>query len=633
MSRRGPLLLCLLLLATPSPSALAGVASGPDAEGAWVLTFQITRDGAGPAVLALDVRREGDAEVVTSTRELGTADLPAGPSTREVAFLPAEGAGRYLVGLLVDGQRVDEVAFDVEQAGASRVIGFNVPDEPTHLQLTNDEVNTDGKTKSPGEALLTRAVVADANGLGELDGVIWRVERAGTLVETGIIPPPEPNATSHAFELRYDRAPLAAGGHALTIEARKAGTVVAAATRTFVIREVAPTFVAGALANVTPDVDQWQNVTITLADRNGPVGPGALDARVYRGSARAEGAGVAATLDAPVRAADAAGAGQSLVPLALRVPARASAGAYRVSLYHDAALLVSLPFEVRALPTLRGVQATPGGGRLLLDVDTSGEGFLQARLEDGQGASTRLAAPATNATRFDLAPPRRGEPLRWSVELLAREGGALIAERNGTWTPPLDGPSLALAPLTTRGRLPAAWRVDASGWSVEGANATFRFTRWDGAAEPTLRGEVAGARVRVHAPPDLAPGRYTGSLILEYANGSASEARWSFDAGAWLELELGEPAVQGRVANVPVENVGGVTVGRILVEVEPRARVSLLVDGRTLPPRGAGERAIFDGFTLAPGATATLRVEVPEGPARAGRHAVVLRVLARAEVG
>lgn len=620
----------LLIVLFSLPNALAGVALGPDADGAWALRFELSRDAAGPARLALDVRREAE-DVVVGWRDLGVAQLPAGASTREASFLPAEGAGRYVVSLVVDGARGDAVAFDVDEGGASRTVRFDVPDEPTFLNLTPDDVNANGKLKSPGEALLTRAVVSDANGIGELEEVRWRVERGGAALDGGLVPlPASANATSHAFEVRFDRAPFEAGNASLELEAWRAGAVVARASRTFSIREVAPSMVAGTLANATPDAESCQNATVTLADKNGAAGPGPFEARVYRGSARAEATGFAVSLGAPARAGEANGAGLTVIPVALCVPARAAAGAYRVSLYHDGTLLASLPFEVRALPALHGVVASTSEGRLALAVNASGEGFLLARLVDGAGASTRVAAPVSSDARLELVPPRRGAPLRWIVELVAREGGPVLGERNGTWTPPAEGPALTLAPASPRGRLPATWRLDAR--VGEPVNATFRFTRWDGADEASLRGEVVGDRVRIAGPPELPPGRYGASLFLAYPNGSASELRWSFEAGAWIELTLGSPEVQGRVALVPVRNAGAVSVTRLLVEVEPHARVSLLVGDAALAPRLAGERAQFDGFGLLPGEGATLRVELPDAPVPAGLHAVAVRVLARAEV-
>ncbi|HVM45989.1 MAG TPA: hypothetical protein VM582_08655, partial [Candidatus Thermoplasmatota archaeon] len=84
----------------------------------------------------------------------------------------------------------------------------------------------------------------------------------------------------------------------------------------------------------------------------------------------------------------------------------------------------------------------------------------------------------------------------------------------------------------------------------------------------------------------------------------------------------------GRNATLALRNDGGVAVGRIVVETEPHATVRLLRDGRLSAPTLAGGRATF-ATTLAPGEEAALRVELGDGPMRAGRHDVAVRVLAR----
>lgn len=625
------LLVSLLLIPLPLPPSAAAEprATGPDDEGAWVLAFDVTLVEARTASARLDVLREDAEGNATGARDLGTKDLPAGTSTVEIPFLPAEGAGRYTVALLLDGAIAGAVTFDVETAAAAQEIAFDVPDAPTWVNLTNDDVNADGKTKSPGEALVTRAIVTDDNGLAELDGLRFAVERAGVTVDSGALVISAPaNATAAPVELRYDRAPLAAGAYTLRLSAHKGGALRAEASRTFTIREVAPSFVSGAIGNVTPDEDRTIATAVVLADRNGAVGPGALDARVYRGSARAEGSGFAATLGAPTRLADANGAARWSYPLDLRVPARATAGSMRVSLYHNDTLLASLPFDVLALPQLRSVAAANASGKLVLTPNATGEGHLTAILrgEDGRetrAASTSLAAPLV------LAPPARGAPLRWTLELRAREGGPVVAERNGTWTAPFDGPALVVSGLHVRKHLPATWAIDAGGRSLADAEANVTFARWDGVPEPTLRASVANGRVRVDGPRDLAAGRYEARLMLSWPNGSVSEATWSFEAGPWIELALGAPVVDGTVARVPVENVGSLPIARFLVEAAPAARVKLVVGNATLEPREVGGRHAFSGATLEPGERGELIVELPAGPRAAGRASVSLRVMAR----
>lgn len=621
------LLPCPLVAA--SHSLAAGV-EGPDPDGAYLLSYDVHRDAAGVVSLALEIVRTDADGTLVAARDLGSVDLPAGITRRDVAFLPAEGPGRYAVALAVDGERGAPLEFDVDDDAASAQVRFEVPDEPTYLNLTNDSVNANGKVKAPGEALLTRGMLSDANGLADLDALGWTVEQGGAAVLIGTVSPPS-NGTSWSFEHRFEVSPFAAGNYTLRLSALRSNVAYANASRTFTIKESAPTFVSGALANVTPDETTTQTALLVLADRNGPL-EHALEPRVYRASTRVEGSGFNATLGAPTRLADADGAARFSYPLALRVPERATAGSYRVSIYADGALLGSMPFDVRPLPTLSAVNASSVDGRLRLAVEGSGEGVIVARLTDGNGSTTTVSSALANGTAsLSLDPPRRGAPLTWNVSLQARAGGRALAWRTGNWSVPDDAPVLGLAPLHVRPRLPAAWRLD-SAWPLEGANVTLGFARWDGAPEPRIAASLADARVRVSAPADLAAGRYTGQLRVAWPNGTTSSATWTFDAGPWVELELGAAAIDGRVATVPLRNAGGIAVSKIVVETEPTATVKLVRNGTTTSPTSVvAQRAVF-AASLAPGEDASLRVELPSGPLRSGKHDVALRVLARVEI-
>ena len=632
---RRVVVVAILLSLLPYPPAAASHTTavgvdGPDPDGAYTLTYDIHRDASGPASLALDVARTDADGTVAGVRDLGSAVLSAGTTRRDVAFLPAEGAGRYVVALVVDGARSGELSFDVDDAAASAAVRFEVPDEPTYLNLTNDTVNADGKTKSPGEALLTRGTLADANGLAELDALAWTIERGGSPVLTGTLAPP-PNATSWSFEHRFDASPFEAANYTLRLAAMKGGSAVASVSRSFAIREVAPTFVSGALANVTPDETITQTVTVVLADKNG-LPSHALESRVYRASTRVENAGFNATLDVPARLADADGTARIAYPLTLRVPERATPASYRVSIYADGALLGAMPFEVRALPTLSGVDATTEGARLTLVVQGTGEGVILVRLSDGNGSTTNASGAFANGTgALALDAPRRGGALTWNLTLHARAGGPALAWRTGNWSVPGDAPPLVLSPIHVRARLPAAWRVE-SAWPLEGSNATFRFARWDGEAETRIRASFDDGRLRVDAPADLPAGRYTGEVTLAWPNGSSSAATWSFDAGPWVELELGDPVVEGRVATIALHNAGGLGISRLVVQAEPRADVKLVHAGQTISPTTSGTKAVF-ARAIPAGDNATLRVELPDGPLRSGHHHVSLRVLARVDLG
>lgn len=631
------LLLSLLILPAlaPPPAGASGAAAvaavGPDADGAWSLLYDVHRDAPGHAALALDVRRDDLGNETRAARDLGAHDLPAGVTRWNATFLPAEGAGRYTVALLVDGAPQASLAFDVEEpSGDARRVEFDVPDEPTRLNLTRDSVNADGKAKLPGEAVVTRARVEDANGLEELDGVRWQVEKDGALVAEGALAvDAATGGAAAALEHRFERAPLAAGEHRVVLQAVKGGAVVASAARTFVVRDVAPALLPATLPPVAPDADATLDARLVVADRNGAPGAGALEARVYRGSARAETSGVAASLAQadlaqaePLPPAD--GAGQAALSLRVHVAARAPAGAYRVSVYANGSLLGAVPLDVLALPTLADVAAEPAPDGLRLVARGSGNGTLRATLSDGAGGRTLLAAPfADGAGALTLTPPSARGPLAWSLELAAKPGGAALDARNGTWERAADGPPLDVTPLR---RL--AWRVE--GADLAGARVEVEVTRWDGAPEPALKARVAGNAVRLDAPPALAPGRYHARLVATFPDGAASEASWSFEAGPWMRVALGEPVVEGREARVPVRNEGGVPVRALLVEVEPDVARPLLDAGGAAPVEGqpvGGSRWRFRA-ALEPGQEAALVLRLPDGPLPAGARPVAVRVLA-----
>lgn len=631
MLRRVAVVGVIVLSLLPQPLAAAShstavSAEGPDPDGAYTLTYDVHRDAAGKVAFGLDVTRTDAEGSLAGARELDPADLPAGTTRLSFAFLPSEGPGGYSVALVTDGVTGAALEFDVADEAAGAALRFQVPDEPTWIDLTNDPVNANGKVKVPGEALLTRGTLADGNGLADVDAFSWRIEHANGTLLTGTLAHPT-NATSWSFEHRFDASPFPAGDHTLHLEALREGVVLAQASRTFALREVAPTLLAGALANVTPDEPTVQTATLVLADRNGPPS-GALEARVYRASTRVEGLGFHASLGEPTRLADAEGAARTAYPLSLRVPERATPASYRVSIYSDGALLGSLPFDVRALPTLASANATTSGGRLVLAIAGGGDGLLIARLSDGAGSTSTVASPLDNGTAtLTLDPPRRGVPLAWNVSLHVRPDGRALAWRTGTWSAPDDAPPVSVVPLHVRPRLPAAWRLE-SPWPLDDAQLDLTFARWDGTPDTRLSATLDGGRVRVDAPPDLAAGRYTGTLVASWPNGTSSRATWSFDAGPWAQIELGTPSVEGRVASIPLRNAGGVAISKLVVETEPSALVKLARAGATHTPAAAGARAVFT-VPLAPGEEATLRIEIPAGPMRSGEHVVALRVLAR----
>src|SRR5581483_5376312 len=393
------LLLTLLTLTPLLPLAAASAAptpvdaAGPDAEGAWALRYDAARDAPGRAAASLDVEVRDGGSTLRASRDLGALDLPAGATRLNLTFLPAEGPGDYAVSLVLDGLEGEPLAFHVEGShGASAQVGFSVPDEPTWLNLTSDSVNAEGKQKSPGDDVITRLTLHDGNGLADLDPALrWRVDGPGYHDEGALPLPSAPSATDASVEHRWHASPLANATYRLTLSATRQGAALANATRTFVIKDAPTTLAPLSLPNVTPDADLALPVDVVLADRNGAPGAGTLEARVYRGSQRADGLNATfadgnATVDLALgrpRGVSAEGAGLTAFPLTLRVPAGAAPGQARLSILLNGALLGSATLNLSALPTLANLTATPEGDSLRFDASGSGEGVLHVELRDG----------------------------------------------------------------------------------------------------------------------------------------------------------------------------------------------------------------------------------------------------------
>jgi hypothetical protein len=640
--RRILALLMALLLLPALPAHASGDApapldaQGPDAEGAYLLSYLVRRGAAGPASLALDVRREDGDGVAATARDVGTRELAAGESRVDLPFLPVEGPGDYAVSLVLDGLAGAPLRFAVDNGGGGDArFSFMVPDEPTELALTADAVNGEGKVKSPGEPVVTRATLRDGNGLSGLDGVRYVVETEGRAVDAGSLAF-DANGTSAALESRWARSPAPAGPYVMTLLALRGGVPVANASRTFAVKDVAPALAGGNLTPALAGRAATLATEVLVADRNGAPGPGALEARVYKASVRMEGQGFRAELGAPAGRPDLDGHGRTAYPLRVSVPREAAAGLYRVSLYAGAAFVGSVPFDVRTAPTLADVrvEAEPGGGMRVV-ARGAGEGHLGLEAMGAAGAHVQAGASfAAGAGEVVLSLPEGASwtaPVRWTLTLRLAEGGEALETRNGTWSPDAGGPVLRLAPRHVSARLPAAWQVEAPGWDLAQADATVVLTRWDGAPATALAARLEGDVLRVSGPADVEPGRYDAVLRLAFPNGTRAETAWSFEAGPWMRLQVGAPVVQGREARIPLQNAGGLPLRRLVAEVAPEvAEAVLLVDGveHEARPGVVGARRAFAGFDVPAGASAELVLRLPPGPLPAGAMDARVRLLA-----
>lgn len=444
------LFFALLLLPFSLPVASAAPASpvsatGPDAEGSWMLRYDVTMPAeATPTLRLLVTVQDGEARADAS-REVARRTFPAGTTPTELPFLPSEGAGEYAVALEVDGVASEPLRFSVaESGGASASVSFQVADEPLSLRLTNDTVNADGKMKSPGEAVVTRLVLEDANGLTGTT-LLWRLEdERGAAVAAGEVPlPAEPNATSLSVEHRLARSPLAPGLHRAHFVAFQDGAARANLSRTFIVRDVAPALAAGNLSALPRGAEQ--SVDVVLSDRNGAPGPGPLEARLYRGSARVTTPGFEALLATEGRpTGELDGAARTAFALTVRAPASADPGAYRVSLYANGTLLGSLPFDLENASLALQVSPLGKGARLPLRFQVDAPGWDLS----GVHANVTLARwDGASATELHAA---------WREGVVIVEGPANVTAGR------YDARLSVTLPNGTRGE--AAWSFEAGPW-------------------------------------------------------------------------------------------------------------------------------------------------------------------------
>jgi len=320
-----------------------------------------------------------------------------------------------------------------------------VEDAATGLRLVNDSVNADGKVKSPGDALVTRVEVSDANGLDDVATLSFRyfrgtaegrrlvAERAFEGLDGG-----DRNRTTVLVEDRFAVSPLKDGSYVANVTAvSRAGRLVHV-ERTFVIRDVAPTLVGWGVPTTAAPGAAIETVA-RVGDANfgaGPLDPvpvtalGTLTLKAFRGSAAAPGwmlrlngtegtaSGVAvslATLPSTSPAVSTEGGlGVLAVPVVAVPPPEAAEGQYRLSLYHTppgattAALLGS-----RTLSIVREARVLSVG----LEED-----------EVARGGALTLAA--------SLLPG--GASARVEVTLLQRDGASWIPVGGALWNSTVD---------------------------------------------------------------------------------------------------------------------------------------------------------------------------------------------------
>lgn len=476
----------------------------------------------------------------------GTAS-PAGVPL-ELAFLARYGSGSYDLRLhaggarLADAEAAIKVAVpDVRRDAGEVNFSLEVEEHPTTLHLASDTVNADGKAKTPGNAVITRVVVGDLNGLADVASLTFtyvREEPQGPVpIATRVVEGLGPGLTA-AVEDRFDLAPLKDAAYRCIVTAQGTGT--ARVERTFVILDVQPD-AALRLANTSFLPARPGVLHGTLVVRDGNFGTGPLDGGdvrelenltllLYKGSTRVSEAGwsvaaAGAAGPAPLaldlapegsrstrhayRVAD--GKGQLELPVEVRIPEGAAAGSYRLSVADDATL-ASAPFNVTALPRI--TRLTPGpaalpGAALALQVQVAPArdvAALAVRLP--WGATVRAERPPGNDDAWDWNATIE-VPLPWDDEAagnltaLADLGdGRVVLSPAGA---PVNARSLALPVANAPPTLDASLRIGGvavgrSAWvhphSADELQLEARATDAN-ARTPDLRDELGLLRVEV----------------------------------------------------------------------------------------------------------------------------------------
>ncbi|HEV8360141.1 MAG TPA: hypothetical protein VGR28_06775 [Candidatus Thermoplasmatota archaeon] len=639
----------------------------------------------------------------TAAQGLGLAN-PDGAAW-SATFRARYGPGRYELALAAEGDRlaaaqasliveVPEVLTD----GGSVPFELEVPDQPTTLRLASDSVNADGKAKTPGNAVITRVVVADGNGLGDVHRVsfaYFRNDSAGRVLVEQHVVEGLGSALQATVEDRFDRAPMKDADYVCVVAAEGSGSPTV--ERTFVITDVA------ASANLTLSETSWRPVepgvlhgALAVLDANFGTGPldgtditelAPLHVRLFKGSSQVTEAGWtlqagalegappleldlggegARTTNLTYQARD--GKGELTLPVAVRIPAGAAAGTYRVSVAANSTLS-SVPFEVLELPRIAklAVQAgaLPGASaNVTVDLQPS-DGAVAVELRAPWGAVLRapvedLVPLNATALRWNASLPLP-EPLdddaSWELTAVADLGdGRVVLDALGQ---PVNARTAALAVANAHPTLDASLRVGGVGVGAEawlhphaaGELTATAQARDANAAFPDLSDEVlpleaevrdwrgnltawavegprdpAGATLRVLAPADAERGRYTLTVLARDDDGATAEAPLAVNVGTRFRLAVLAPvdglrfAAQANgslAAQLEVRNLGNAPAGSLAVIVEglpdgtaPTAQLRLANGTVLAEPLSAGFARFEAPQLLRPGETASVVVRI-----------------------
>ncbi|MHB8605093.1 MAG: hypothetical protein ACYDCK_07520 [Thermoplasmatota archaeon] len=605
----------------------AGLAGDPTAT-----TLPLAFDVSAGTAQTLDARlfanwTEPDGTGGAFNQSLGPVSLAAG-TTRLVAPLDTSpGAGTYVVDIeLVSAATVSaalrELTIVASGAAATATTQISATDYPTTLAFTNDSVNSAGKTKNPGDALVTRVHLADRNGLDDVARLTFRFDRLTaigarqpvfadnlTALDSG-------NASVVARDIEEDftLSPLKEGAYVENVTACSRAGASVSLERAFTIANMKPFLAAAASstpADAASDGPLDFHMTFPVADKNlgtGPLDPTSITAldslqvKVFRGSAPvtdttwkiALGGEAAAAPSLTVNLSTTGtlsgrfpynrsqGAGVFGIGVDVSVPTSAAPGSYRASLYHlapgaTALLLGSASFTVDALPTVTALALDDTtlhlGHAVHATFATSGHvDHVVLRLLAGSHviAATRAAPAATDATLDVPASVAPGDAI---LELLAAGSPNATTQFDATGLP-------------LNARRIAVHLVDDTPIVLLRENASAPLRGGPTAQHPRLRlleladdsnlsfrldgdGSVAWSRVANASYQfdlnGLAPGRHH---LMASASGAALDV--PLDIGATVGLALGDIEGPPRAGHAlaAISSTGTLPLGRVLLLID-----------------------------------------------------------------
>jgi len=503
-------------------------------------------------------------------------ELVADGASRTWPLVARHGPGEYRVTATADGPAVEpwrgEAEVTVPEPDAAADLALNATVEPgqPRVALTSDGVNDDGKTKRPGDALITRLATE------HVDEVNLTVLRA---------------ADGDPVELANDTISVDPGGsleHVFTHEPLPATQLWVQAqagdsstARTAQIRDLRAEADLEGPGEVLGDGRAWQG-TLTMRDPNfgsTPADPGPVFGlpdvtwTLYRGSTVAEGftlelgpfagASEAAAQTGRVPWPQgteqiAAEAGLAEVPVEVHPPADVEPGSYRLSVYApDGTRLGGGSLEFTPPPEVELATAAPRPGQpwnASVDVEDAREDTQVTLrvLADGDPVANRTVAPAANASIALPTPLPAGTPVRieaWAdwpgrpdVDQpdAAREATVADLGPRVRVHAVLDGHAaevpLALHPagaheveLVYEARDPNTGPASLAEVHVEGPDGS-----------PGWPVNVTGERVRVQVPAEAPLGRYVVELVAA-ADGDEGVARVPLEVAPTVRLGLEGP--------------------------------------------------------------------------------------------